>query len=680
MSTKSTVLKLLLALLLLFAATPGWAQPGGGGHTEAELVAASQTLQPGKPLLVALRMKMDDHWHTYWKNPGDSGLATSIKWDLPEGFKASEIRWPAPEKVIAFDLVSYGYEGEIFLLVELETPAQLDQPEVTLKARADWLECEKTCIPGGTDLELTLAVSDRSEPGAWTEKLEKAEQNLPKPLQVQAGWKGQKLGLFAPLTPQPGVEAHFFPDQPMVISAGAPQPLNLDAGGYLLELEPDPNAQEKPERLTGILVVGEQAYQVDTPVKAELQVAVAPAKADSGLFLILLLAFGGGMILNLMPCVFPVLSLKVLGFVEHAKEEETKPIVHGAVFSLGVLLSFWAVAGALLLLRAGGEKIGWGFQLQSPVFVSCMCLLFFLIALNLFGVFEVGESLTTLGDVADAKTGLNQSFWSGVLTTLTATPCTAPFMGSAIGYTLNKSPLVSLSVFTAVALGVAFPYFLLTSVPALLKFIPRPGPWMETFKQILAFPLVFTSVWLAWVVGGLEGLDAMTWLLCALVFVAIAAWAWGRYSHSLQPTPRRLGIAFAAVNLVLGLWMISVVGQKTEGIEWVEFSPEVVQKEVAAGKPVFVDFTADWCQSCKINEKVALSSEKVKSRFQELGIVPVKADWTRRDPAITDALTRFGRNGVPLYVLYPGKGAEPVVLPEILLPGTVLEALEQVES
>lgn len=674
----TTVLRSLFMLLLCI--TLSAAEPVKSANTEAELVAAGQTLQPGQPLWVALRLNMDHHWHTYWKNPGDSGLATTIEWELPSGFKASEIYWPPPQRVVASDLVSYGYEGEIFLLTELQVPAQLEGDSVTLKARADWLACEDTCIPGGADLELTLAISDSPQPGPWTEKIQQARDQLPQPVKAEAGWRGQKIGLLASLTPEEGSQPFFFPAQEMVISAGAPQTVTAEAGGILLELEPDPNAADKPEQLIGVLVVGKKAYQIEVPIQASLAVAQAPQQADSGLLAVLIFAFAGGMVLNLMPCVFPVLSLKVLGFVEHAKEEETRPIVHGAVFSLGVLLSFWAVAGALLLLRAGGEKIGWGFQLQSPVFVSCMSVLFFLIALNLFGIFEVGESLTTLGDVADSKTGLANSFWSGVLTTLTATPCTAPFMGSAIGYTLNKPPIISLSVFTAVALGVAFPYFLLTSMPGLLRFIPRPGPWMETFKQVLAFPLVFTAVWLAWVVGGLEGLDSMAWLLCALVFVSMAAWAWGRYSHSLKPTAKRLGTAFAVLNMALALWMISVVGQKTEGIEWVNFTPETVQQEVAAGRPVFVDFTADWCQSCKINEKVALSSSKVKRRFEELGVVTVKADWTRRDPAITDALTRFGRNGVPLYVLYPGGGAEPMVLPEILFPGTVLEALDSVES
>ena len=666
-----------LSLLILLALSSwAWAQPIRSDHTEAELVSSVASIQAGKPFKVALRLKMDDHWHTYWKNPGDSGLPTSLEWRLPEGFKASDITWPTPQKVTAFDLTSFGYEGEIFLQVEITPPAELSEQTVDLKAQADWLECEKTCIPGGGEVSLTLPVSEASpEAGTW----QPDPAHYPQPLQeAQAGWDGDKLALYfadARLGQPPYT---FFPAQEMTISAAAAQPTVPAGSGFQMTLTPEPTAPEKPKQLAGVMVGSGGAFEFEVPIQAKLETPAAspPASDSRGLLAILLLAFGGGMVLNLMPCVLPVLSLKVLNFVEHAKEEETKPIMHGAVFSMGVLLSFWALAGALLLLRASGEKIGWGFQLQSPTFVASLCLLFFLISLNLFGVFEIGESLTGIGESAQNKSGLAGSFWSGVLTTLAATPCTAPFMATAIGYTIDKSVATSLAVFTAVALGVAFPYFLLTALPGLLRYVPKPGQWMETFKQALAFPLVFTSVWLAWVVGGLEGVDAMAWVLCVLVVAGIGAWLWGRYAYS----PGKGGKFWAVTFLVLSLWMLGGLGQEQDGIEWETFSQARVQEEVAAGKPVFVDFTADWCQSCKVNEKIGLSSSKVKKKMESLGVVPLKADWTRRDPEITEALASFGRNGVPLYVLYPGKGAKPVILPELLLPGTVLEALEQVEN
>lgn len=658
MNTRS----LLLFLLLLLA--PAWAETVRSDHTEAELVAETAAISPGQPFTVALRLKMDEHWHTYWKNPGDSGLATAIEWELPPGYQAGPIQWPRPERIEVEGLVSYAYDGEIYLLTEI-TPSVEASGQATLKAKATWLECDTTCIPGQASLSLTLPVGEAT-PGPAAEAIKATRAKLPAaaPPSLKAGWAGNQVAL----TVGEAKEAFFFPDEAMIIATAEPQML---VEGRLM-LVPEPLAKSKPERLVGTLAVDDQTYAIDLPIQASA--AVPPA--GGSLPKILLLALLGGLILNLMPCVLPVLSLKVLGFVEQANEEGGKPFLHGLVFSLGVLLSFLVIAGALLGLRAAGQEVGWGFQLQNPIFVSLLALLFVAIALNLFGVFEVGEGLTTLGDLAEGKKGYGSSFTSGILATVVATPCTAPFMGSAVGFTLDKSPLIALSVFLAVGLGMASPYLVLTSSPQLLRFVPRPGAWMETFKQFLAFPMLFTAVWLGSVVASQEGTDGLLALLVAMVLLGMAAWCFGRWGQ----TQRGLGIGGALVLVALSLSLVFGLGEKEGGIAWQPYDPQLVSQLQADGKPVFIDFTADWCLSCKANEKVALSGSKVKQRFEELGITTMKADWTSRDETITQALASFGRNGVPLYVLYPGGGADPVILPEVLLPATVLEALDNVES
>ncbi len=674
---------LLSLFLILLWSLPGWAEVVKDAHTEAELVSEVTSIQPGQPFTVALRLKMDDHWHTYWKNPGDSGLATTLAWTLPPGFEASLIRWPHPQKFEVAGLISYAYEGEVYLLVDITPPSQVDEEEVSLKARADWLACQEACIPGGADLTLTLPVSDSfPQPSPAAQAIDATRLKLPiEGGGLKAGWQGDQIALY--FEPPFEGEPYFFTSEPMTVNLTAPQVLSEAGSGNVLSLTVDKLAQEKPERLEGVLVLGQgpdsRALKVSVPVEATAPVAVIPAPGETqGLPAALFFAFLGGMILNLMPCVLPVLSLKVLGFVEQANEEGTKPILHGLVFSLGVILSFWAIAGALLALRATGEQVGWGFQLQNPLFVSALAILFLLIALNLFGVFEVGEGLTTLGDAAEGKSGFTGSFTSGVLATLVATPCTAPFMGSAVGFTLNQPALISLAVFTAVGVGMAFPYLVLTGSPALLKFVPRPGAWMEGFKQFLAFPMLLTAAWLCSVVGSQTDNEGVFPLLAALVAVALAGWVYGRWGSSLEVKPRRIGQAITVALLAFSLNLVAGIG-KESGIQWEPYSPQLVTELQQSEEPFFIDFTADWCLSCKANERIALSSSKVIDRLQKLEVRTLKADWTDRNEEITQALARFGRNGVPLYVLYPGGGREPVVLPEVILPSTVLEALEQVD-
>jgi thiol:disulfide interchange protein DsbD len=686
--------RLAFGLLALAAGVPAHA---ASKNVRPSLLAEHTSIQPGHPATLGLRLEMAEGWHTYWKNPADSGLATKLKWTLPEGFAAGEIAWPHPERIAAPPLMSYGYERDVVLPVEIAVPASLAAgTQVKLLARVDWLECKEICLPGKADLELTLPVSaDAPRPSEHAPLFARARARQPGDA---ASWKvralaapGRHVLAFAAAAAPRG--AYFFSDAPQVIEYAAPQKLARTADGYALELTPAVNGP-KAERLTGVLVAeaagGPVALAIDAPLEA---VAAAPAGtevsgASTGLWRPLLFAFLGGLILNLMPCVLPVLSLKVMGFVRQAGEARVWR--HGLAFTAGVLASFWAVAGLLLVLRAGGERIGWGFQLQSPAFVAVLAVLFLLIALNLLGVFEVGMSLVGAGNAVQGKTGLASSFWSGLLATVVATPCTAPFMGSALGVALAQPPAAAMLIFTALGLGMAAPYLVLSASPRLLRFVPKPGAWMETFKELMAVPMFATVVFLCWLLGQQTGVDGMAWLLAALIPVGFGAWLYGRAARAAGGgRPRVLAVAGAAALLVAGLALAVTrasvqvaeaprAAGTPDALGWEPFSIERRDALRAEGRAVFIDFTAAWCLSCQVNERVALDTPAVRDRLRAHGVALLKADWTLRDERISAALTSYGREGVPLYVLYGrAPGSAPVLLPEVLTPGIVLGALDE---
>ncbi len=504
-------------------------------HVHAELFSEVLSVQPGKAFWVGVRLIMDPHWHTYYKDPGDSGIPTSILWTLPPGFQAGDILWPAPKKIVADTLINYGYEGEVTLRVLITPPQELKLGQkFMLAARVDWLECAETCVPGRAELRMELNAALEEKP---------AQGSAP---------------FSAPLA--------------------------------------------SPETIT--------------------------------FFTALLFAFGGGLLLNFMPCVLPVLSLKILGFLRQADEQRGGLLAHGTAYSAGVILSFWILAGILELLRHSGAKVGWGFQLQSPLFVGILAALFFLFALNLLGLFEWGTVFMRWGGWGQSQgSGPLNSFMSGAFATLAATPCTAPFMGSALGFALTQSPPVSFAMFTALGLGMSLPYFLLCLFPAWLRFLPKPGMWMVRLKQVLGLLLLLTVAWLMWVL-------------------------------KRQWVPQSTLIANSDHSSI-------------GAIPWQTYSPQALESALHSGQVVFIDFTADWCLSCLVNERVALRSQEVLDRFKEKNILALKADWTLRDPVVTEALERLGRNGVPLYVLYFPGAKKPVILPSILTPKIMLDALDQ---
>jgi thiol:disulfide interchange protein len=580
------------ALVLLFIGISSFA--ANESHVRVSLLAEVSAVSPGEPFWVAVRLEHDPGWHTYYKEPGDSGLPTKIIWVLPEGFSAGPIRWPVPQRIELPPLVNYGYEGEAALLVLITPPAQIAGETVPLSAQVRWLECQEACVPGQADVSLSLPVSE------------------------------------SPV--EPSIEMALF----------------FGEARALLEKEPKP--------LAG---------------------AAAPP-GGLNLWVAVLLAFLGGMLLNLMPCVLPVLSIKFLGFLDTPRETLRQ---HGLLYGVGVLVSFWALAGVLIFLRAGGEKLGWGFQLQSPIFVGILAVLFFTLALNLMGVFEIGTSLVGLGGLVGGKSSAN-AFLSGTLAVLVATPCTAPFMGPALGYALTQSAGVSLATFSALGGGMAFPYVLLSFYPGGLRWIPKPGAWMITLKQGMAFLFFATCLWMVWVLGLQGGVGVVIKILLVFLGVGVGAWLAGAVAERSKSDRARAGLRWAGALIgvlsVLGIFSFRTEVHATGSVEEA-FSQERVEALLAEGKPVFVDFTAAWCITCQVNEKTTLSTQKVQIAFREKNVAFLVADWTNSDPKITHALELFGRDGVPLYILYV-PGQEPRILPTILTPDIVVDALKMIDQ
>jgi thiol:disulfide interchange protein len=676
-------------------------------HVEAELVADKASAQPGKPVTVGLKLRMEPHWHTYWKNPGDSGLPTTIEWILPAGWKAGEIQWPYPHPLPVGPLLNYGYEDEVVLLAELTPPADAPSGRANVKAKSKWLVCKDICIPEEGELDLALPVAAREPPPEprWQAHIERARNQLP----VDArGWKHQSAlqgkSLVVLLTPPDGAsvpaKAAFFPEREGLIEPAAAQKVTREGRSLRIEMKLADPPPTGVKAVKGVAVAdagwpaaeGRKAINVDAPIAASLGVAAATTSSASaaggGTLLALLSALIGGVLLNLMPCVFPVLGIKVMGFVEHAHGEARAMRLQGLIYTAGVLLSFAILTGLMLALREGGTQLGWGFQLQSPVVITLLAALFFVLALNLSGVFEWGAFAQSMTSNLSARGRYADAFLSGVLATVVATPCTGPFMGVAIGLTITEGAGMALAIFAMIGFGMALPVLVLALFPALLKKLPKPGAWMETFKEVLAFPLYATVAWLAWVLGAQAGNDAVFALLAGLVLIAMGAWFLGRSEHLQGAWRSAIAVILAAAG-VLVAWPGAVAPMaaadstpvaRAGELPWQAWTPEKVRSLTAAGQPVFVDFTAAWCVTCQVNKRVALSNDSVVKAFATCGIAPLKADWTRQDPRITAALSALGRNAVPVYAFYvPGEDA-PHLLPELLTPSLVLEEIAKLPA
>jgi thiol:disulfide interchange protein len=732
---------ILLAYLVIGAALPALAASSfaDADHLHVQLVIPAAGIAPGATVKAGLYFKLEPGWHVYWKNAGDSGEPPHMKWTLPDGIATTALQFPAPQRLPLGPLMDFGYENEVLFPFELKAAPNAQQGTAILHAKVDWLVCREVCIPGKAELETTRPVA----PGAASTPIEpdaslyaRLANKLPKPLPPSA------KASFAPtptgfrLTVEIGhreSEAFFFPGDQDIVDNPSPQKLTPTAKGFTLDIKKDANLTANPAQLHGVIELsGGRAYEIaassgaavatgatataqTTPAAApatqsapaqpasvqsaassapapaptptssapqrQLTFTARPAPQPLGLWKSTGLAFLGGLILNLMPCVFPVLFLKGLGLVQSSSEERSRLRVHGLVYTAGILVSFWALVGALLVLRAAGSRLGWGFQFQSPIVLMLMASLLFFLALSLAGQFEIGLTLTSTGGSLAQKHGFTGSFFTGVLAVIVATPCTAPFMGAAIGYALAAPALITFAIFSALALGLAAPYVALTLQPAWTGLLPRPGAWMEVLKQAVSIPIFATVIWLAWQIAHSYGDILLAALLAAFLLLAIAGWFLGRWPAKRWSTALAAILALAVVGFSVYsansfAAAPAAAAQSAQSGAWQPWSEDAVQKNLAAGRPVFVDFTASWCLSCQVNERVALSRPEVRQAFADTNVVLLRADWTQHDEAIAQALEKLGRSGVPAYALYSPGQAAPKLLPEALTPGIVLDAIQ----
>lgn len=714
---RSTATALLLGTLA-FAATAQALPPSGAiGATvrteqvRAELLAhAPQGIAPGQAAWLGLKIEHEPEWHTYWKNPGDSGLPTTLTWTLPEGVTAGDIEWPTPRKLPVGPLMNYGYEGTVVLPVALKVPAGFSAAWLDVKLSAQWLVCKDVCIPQEGQFSLRVpaqaatamhqALFDASARAApVTHASTKATSEVgANSLEIKAnglpkGWQGRPLDVFVEMA---GVVDHAAKPaaswQGDTWVASVPlsreryeSPTRLDAvlttAGEAAGVRVSFDVKGTWPALSGAAAVAEAAAPLPAPLPGS---PGAPAAASMGLLAALISAFIGGLLLNLMPCVLPVLSLKVLGLTQHTGDSARMRVGTGVAYAAGVVMSFLALAGLLLALRAGGQAVGWGFQLQSPGVVVALAMLFTLIGLNLAGTFNL--SMVLPGNLASTrmKHPWADAWLTGVLAVAVAAPCTAPFMGAALGYAVSLPAAQALLVFAMLGLGLALPFLAVALVPALARWLPRPGLWMERFKVAMAFPMFATVVWLVWVLGQQVGIDGAATLLAVLVALAFLAWL---LSHRSQGRVMRLvGPAFGVATLAAALawawptWSDSAAsptaqaGAATDG--WEPWSRERVAQHAAAGRTVFVDFTAAWCVTCQVNKRSTLNRDDVRALLAKHQVVTMRADWTRRDAAIAAELTRLGRSGVPVYAIYRPDSPVPTLLPEVLTPAVMFDAFD----
>jgi thiol:disulfide interchange protein DsbD len=737
-------------------------------HLIVKLVANVSSVKPGTSFWVGVHQIIDEHWHTYWQNPGDSGTVPAMKWTLPPGVTISKAHWPIPERIKVAHLANFGYSHEVLLLYRVKVPKTVSVTPFSLKGTFSWLVCKGECIPGSATLALSLPIDTKQpQPSAsqnlFTKYLARLPQSVP-PLQAKARVDGDHIKIQIPTLPTATKRAsclQIFPITPSVVLNAKPPKQTKQQTGLSLRFEKNEYFEEGTKRVDLLLIATHQpkagqtqtAYRVramfpqaptSRPVvaavrkptprvaatskqptntrtqpaqpitrgldwyiqraqarKARFAATNAQKGPDFGFWQALFFALLGGLLLNLMPCVFPVLSIKIMHFVEQSKEDKASIRAHGLAFSGGVVVSFLLLAGLLLALKASGESIGWGFQLQSPLFIWLLLMLMFAMGLSLSGVFEIGTSLMSTGSGLADKGGYVGSFFTGVLATVVATPCTAPLMAPAIGWALSQTPLVGLSIFASLGMGMALPYTLLAFFPGGLKWLPKPGAWMETFKQVMAFPMYATAIWLLWVLGKQAGPEGMITASITLVLLSMALWLFGRTRFKKR---QRLG-TIATLLLLLGTWgwgglqLESDVKQASQQRKEVaQLRAQVIQRKTAPfgtkipftrnkldhllqqKQHVFLNMTAAWCISCKVNERVALSQQSVKQAFQRNRVHYVSGDWTNKDPAITRVLQQFKRSGVPIYIVFNGKQGTFEVLPQVLTPGIVTRAVDQLSK
>ena len=712
----------------LIAVTAGVCLAAGvvhAAHTRVQLFLSAGTVRPGDTIWAGMDLKMDAGWHTYWKNSGVAGLPTKIEWTLPAGVTAGEVLWPLPQVIPPAEVTTYGYENEVMLLVPLVFATNSQPGPVVLKANVSWLECQDQCVPGSTKVEATINVgsdttrsTDAATIESWRSKVPIAGGSLP----FRAAWENPPASDTRPLllefSPPANTKlsqitaANFFPDASdnFEIQA-ATETISNPSAGFVIRKLVKKFSGDWPNAINGVMVIEHDGrrygYEVSLPVSDQAaaiagtavntagQTFTIPAAPKPSIIRMLLYAFIGGLILNIMPCVLPVIALKILGFVSEAKSEPGHVRKLGVFYTFGVMTSFAVLGGVVVAVKLAGHQAAWGMQFGNPVFLVALATLVTLVALNLFGVFEVtlASGAMNVASNLSTKSGLSGAFFNGALATALATPCSAPILGSALAFAFTQPVSTLMLIFLTIGLGLASPYLVLSWNPAWLKFLPRPGAWMEKFKIAMGFPMLAAVLWLYNIATATYGKNVL-WLGVFLVFMSAAAWTFGNF---VQRGRGRKRIAFAVVLILLAggygyalekelNWRHPVIETATsgslkesaEGIDWQPWSAAAVAQARAAGKTVLVDFTADWCLTCQVNKKTSIEITSVREKIKSLGAVALLADYTHTPDVITAELSRYHRAGVPLVLVYPKNAdAPPIVLPEVLTPGIVLNAIAQ---
>jgi thiol:disulfide interchange protein/DsbC/DsbD-like thiol-disulfide interchange protein len=708
---------LVLLMVLPFAAPLARAQMHDGVElVKADLIADTVAVAPGKPFTVGLRLKMAPHWHTYWEYSGDAGLATKIAWKLPPGFTAGELQWPIPETIVSpGDIINYGYSDEVVLLTEITPPPNLAPgTDVEIAGKASWLVCSDICVPGSGDLSLQLTTGNEVQP-ANGDTIDKYRGLIPKPFDAKEAGFGLRTSMqgkdvvwtLTGFHPKAAQIVEFFPLPPDPVQVGHPIVEGTANGGADVDIrQPITAGNTDAAKLTGVLAIrGAGLADVGWVISAggdgsasaapstnpngtgsAADVANAASAPPSGsLLYFLLIGFLGGLVLNVMPCVLPVISLKLFSFIKQANEEPARVWRMGVAYAAGVFTWFLGFAVLVVVLKSGGREIGNGFHLQNPWFVVGLAAMTFVFALNLLGVFEIILPGGVIGaaDSAGRREGYAGAYIQGVLATVLGSACTAPFFGAALGFAFAQQGLVIIAMFAAIAAGMSAPFLLLAARPGWLRFMPKPGAWMERVKQGTGFLLLATVVWLLFILGHLRGPDAMTWASGLLLALGAACWVQGAFNTFTAKNGARWASRLAILALVGGGGWYCVTqiseAQLAEGGDGGAFAPRLAAA-LQTGKPVFVDFTAEWCVNCKVYEKAVLASDAVQKALRDRDAVFLKADWTAGAADITELLHHFGRAGVPLYVIYPaGKPEEPVVMPELITQGIVLDAFAEAD-
>ena len=707
--------RILSVLFTLLVAGPAFGQAVvTTENVRAELISEAATVKPGEPFWVALRQTMKPHWHTYWKNPGDAGQATEIKWSLPAGAKAEAIVWPTPSVIDVGGVINYGFSDEAMLLVRITPPAEPATGTLRLEAAAEWLVCNDVCIPEEGKFALDLPVGPTVVPAAaatlalFDKACRQVPTDSPWPARFGVAKTGDPTLIVEAkgLKPETVRDVYFFPVDWGFVAHSPKHAAVVTAEGIRVPLKKGDAKAAVPQTLAGVLVLTEktadgsqrQAFNVSAKFDSAFVPTPMPLAAlatDEQLTLVeaLLFALVGGLILNLMPCVFPVLAMKAAAFARLAGTAPGEIRRDGLAYTAGVLASFGAMAAVVLAIRASVGEVSWGFQFQSPVFSLLVAYLFFTVGLNLSGLFEISGRFTGMGQGLVGRGGTTGAFFTGVLAVIVATPCTAPFMAAALGFALSQPGAKTVAVLLAMGLGLALPYLVLSLTPALQRRLPRPGPWMDRLRQLLAFPMYASAIWMVWVLVQQTGADGVLYALGGMVLIGFAIWLLRFGPAETLAGWLRRGTAIASIALALAAVVkieegsataaASPSGGATTGVSfegWERFSRARMTEAAAAGKPVFVDFTAAWCITCLVNERVALETPATRRAFEQTGTVKLKGDWTNRDPEISALLKELGRAGVPLYLFWPPGAERPKILPQVLTEAAIVSELSSIQQ